>query len=108
VCLLGVAHPVSMVGWATVAAVVSFCGCAFALEKVSSSQLVQVPLRAGPNRETWPSALTENPYQSHGLDPRFGPTLCDLYCAAGHLVPADAALGYADDGPVPPGEFKLP
>jgi hypothetical protein len=31
--------------------------------------------RVGPNCETWPNNLTENPYQSLKVGPQFGPTL---------------------------------
>jgi hypothetical protein len=41
--------------------------------------------RVGPNCQTWPRLLTENPYQSPELGPRFGPTLCDLSLAAGEV-----------------------
>ena len=40
--------------------------------------------RAGPNRATWPSILTENPYERAELGPRFGPTLCE-FCSEGLL-----------------------
>jgi hypothetical protein len=31
--------------------------------------------RVGPNCETWPNTLTENPYQIPKVGPQFGPTL---------------------------------
>jgi hypothetical protein len=36
------------------------------------------PHRVGPNRATWPSVFTENPYERPELGPRFWPTLCDF------------------------------
>ena len=33
----------------------------------------------GPNCATWPSVLTENPYQRPKRGRRFGPTLCELW-----------------------------
>jgi hypothetical protein len=43
---------------------------------VSRSLLPERKLyRAGPNRETWPNILTENPYEWPQAGPDFGPTL---------------------------------
>ena len=39
--------------------------------------------RVGPNCAVWPGILTENPYQSPELGPRFGPTLCDFVAKPG-------------------------
>jgi hypothetical protein len=42
----------------------------------------KVSFRVGPNCATWPSVLiyVEHPYQRPELDPRLGPTLCNLWC----------------------------
>ena len=51
--------------------------------------------RAGPNRATWPSVLTENPYQRPELGPRLGPTLCDLRSDSLQRLREESHAGHA-------------